>query len=50
MLGLCHLGNIRRLDFGSHWTVAVGRKGLSLFLLSDIFRAWVRMLYRGWSR
>ena len=46
MLGLCHLGNIRRLDFGSHWTVAVGRKGLSLFLLSDILRAWVRMLYR----
>ena len=46
MLGLYHLGNIRRLDFGSHWTVAVGRKGLSLFLLSDIFRAWVKMLYR----
>lgn len=46
MLGLYQVGHVRRLDFGSHWTVAVGRDGLSFFLLSDIFRAWVRMLYR----
>jgi cytochrome b involved in lipid metabolism len=46
MLGLYQIGHIRRLDFGSHWTVAVGRDGLSFFLLSDVFRAWVTMLYR----
>jgi hypothetical protein len=45
MLGLYEIGAVRRLDFGSAWSVAVSPKGLQLVTLKDTYRAWIGLLY-----
>jgi sulfite reductase (NADPH) flavoprotein alpha-component len=45
MLGLYEIGAVRRLDFGSAWSVAVSPQGLQLVTLKDIYRAWIGLLY-----
>jgi cytochrome b involved in lipid metabolism len=45
MLGLYEIGAVRRLDFGSSWSVAVSPDGLRLVPLKDTFRAWIGVLY-----
>jgi hypothetical protein len=46
MLPAYRVGSIRRLEFGAAGTVAIGDGGLAYVPLSDVFRAWVRYLYR----
>jgi sulfite reductase (NADPH) flavoprotein alpha-component len=45
MLGMYEIGAVRRLSFGMIWGVAIGPKGLQFVSLSNMFRAWVRLLY-----
>ena len=45
MLGMYHIGAIRRLDFRGAWGVAIGPRGLFYRSLEDLFRTWVRYLY-----
>lgn len=46
LLGLYELGTIRRLDFGSAWSLAVAAPGLRLVTVKDAFRAWIQLLFR----
>jgi sulfite reductase (NADPH) flavoprotein alpha-component len=56
LLGMYEIGAVRRLDFGSEWSVAIGRSaqqnafirhdGLFFITLADIYRLWVRFLYQ----
>jgi sulfite reductase alpha subunit-like flavoprotein len=45
LTGMFEIGAVRRLDFGSEWGVAVSPKGLKPVALSDLYEAFVRLLY-----
>ena len=45
LLGMYELGTLRRFDFGMHWGVAAGPRGLHLVTLAELYGAWVRALY-----
>ena len=45
MLSMYEVGVMRRLDFGSRWSIAVGQGGLEHLPLATLFRRWVRCLY-----
>lgn len=46
MRGMYELGAVRRLDFGGLWGVTLGAKGLEFIALADVYRRWIRYLYR----
>lgn len=46
LLSQYEIGTVRRLDFGSAWSVAASPEGLRPVMLKDIFRCWIRLLYR----
>lgn len=46
LLGLYECGTVRRLDFGSAWSTAIGPSGLRLVTVKDAFRTWIRLLFR----
>jgi cytochrome b involved in lipid metabolism len=47
MLGMYEIGALRRLDFGSAWTLAVSpdAKGLDCVSIEDLYRAWIVALF-----
>jgi sulfite reductase alpha subunit-like flavoprotein len=45
MLGMYEIGAVRRLDFGSAWSVVIGANGLQFITLRDIYRTWINFLY-----
>jgi sulfite reductase (NADPH) flavoprotein alpha-component len=45
MLGMYEIGAVRRLDFGTAWSVTITSKGLTHITLKDVYRAWIGMLY-----
>jgi sulfite reductase (NADPH) flavoprotein alpha-component len=45
LTGMFEIGVIRRLHFGSAWGTAVGPGGLRFVALSDLYEAWIRLLY-----
>ncbi len=45
MLGMFEIGAVRRLDFGSAWSVVVGEGGMRFVTLKDVYRAWIGLLY-----
>ncbi|MCL4263968.1 MAG: hypothetical protein KJ069_12165 [Anaerolineae bacterium] len=46
LLGLYEIGVVRRLDLGPAWGVALSPDGLQFVTLTDVYRAWVRLLYQ----
>lgn len=46
LLGLYEIGVVRRLDLGQAWGVALSGSGLQFVTLTDVYRAWVRLLYQ----
>lgn len=46
LLGLYEIGVVRRLDLGPTWGVALSPDGLQFVTLTDVYRAWVRLLYQ----
>jgi sulfite reductase alpha subunit-like flavoprotein len=45
MLGMYEIGAVRRLDFGTAWSVTITAKGLTHITLKDVYRAWIGLLY-----
>jgi sulfite reductase alpha subunit-like flavoprotein len=45
MLGMYEIGAVRRLDFGTAWSVAITSKGLTYVTLKDVYRVWIGLLY-----
>jgi sulfite reductase (NADPH) flavoprotein alpha-component len=45
MLGMYEIGAVRRLNFGTAWSVAITAKGLTYVTLKDAYRAWISLLY-----
>ncbi|MCB9755082.1 MAG: hypothetical protein H6713_34530 [Myxococcales bacterium] len=46
MRGMYEIGAVRRLDFGGRWGVTLGATGLEFVPLADVYRRWIRYLYR----
>ena len=46
MRGMYELGAVRRLNFDGLWGVTLGAKGLEFVTLADVYRRWIRYLYR----